>query len=56
MRTGVTESGRYICVTAWSLISHEVGTSPFSAMGITTPNYKVLSRRRTKTLITADHD
>lgn len=52
----MTESGRYVCVTTWSLISHEVGTSPFSAMGITTPNYKVLSMRRTNTLITADQD
>lgn len=55
---GVTESGRYICVTTWSLISHEVGNvSPLCNGNDNTKhpaNCKAPSMRRTELLVTAE--
>lgn len=51
MRIGVTESGRYVCVTTWSLISllcNGNSNTKHSA------NCKVPPMRRTKSLVTAE--
>lgn len=55
---GVTESGRYICVTTRSLISHEVGNVSLLGNGNDNTkhpaNCRVPSMRRTESLVTAE--